>query len=162
MWMGKNQLEGTAAYKRARAAGMSALRAEVLGHIGSFKDCWAFRRKIAAHVCCSIRTVQRAITQGKMLGLLSVYRLKKNETPPGREGPLTCSGSHRLTAGYGLAGEAAKRAVEENRLKWVARAATHAVRSAARKPGRRWTAEQLDAELERIQRERETQARDGP
>lgn len=162
MWMGPNQLEGTAAYKRAREAGMSFARSEVLGHIGSFRDCWTFRRKIAERCNCSIRTVQRAITQGKMLGLIGVARLKKHETPPGADGPLTCSGSHRWTNGYGLAGEAAKRAVDAARLKWIERAATHAVRSKANKPRRKWTAEELDAELERIQRERETRARDGP
>jgi hypothetical protein len=141
---------------------MSPTRSLVLGHIGSFRDCWTFRRKIAAHVGCSVRTVQRAITEGKMLGLIGVARLKKHETPPGADGPLTCSGSHRWTNGYGLAGEAAKRAVEAAKLKWIQRAATHAVRTAPKKTQRKWTADELDAELARIQRERETRARDGP
>lgn len=182
LWLGTDSpREAVAAFRRARSAGMSSVRALVVGQIGSFRDCWAFRSKLARAVGCSVRTVQRAITQAKSLGLIGVARAKPHEKPPGCSHPVECGFSHRWTIGWGKTGEAVKAAVAAARLRFVARSSVAAtvargpstafsLRGASEKKqstGRvrlspqRWTAEALDRELERIAAERAKQ-RDGP
>lgn len=165
MWAGPFQSEGLAAYERAKEAGMSSLRATALGHVGSFKDCWTFRATLAELIRGSVRTVQRALTQGRDLGLIGTARGKKTEIPPGAERPVTCGFSHRWTIGWGKAGQAIRDAVEAARAaaerRKLARLACATVapagppgqrvqalaRGEARQPARRWTAAELDAEL---------------
>jgi hypothetical protein len=123
MWLGNCVHEAERAYKRALAAGMNARAALLLGHIASFKDCWAFRKLLARMLRVSVRTIQRWLTKAKSLGLIEVYRGKKNETPPNADGPIPCGWSHRFTSGWGKAGDDVKNAIHQARLKWVARAA---------------------------------------
>lgn len=166
-WPGPAGLEARAAYERARTSGLSAARALVLGCIASFRDGWTFRRNLAEHTGLSVRTVQRAITQGKETGLLGVGRAKKDEIPPGMDRPLPCGWSHRWTIGWGQAYEAAKAAVAQTRLARMVKAAARGDPKPAPKaaesvpPGpmqgprqerapRRWTVSELDAELERL------------
>lgn len=150
VWEGPYQSEGTAAFKRALEAGISLLRAFSLGNIGSFRDGWITRRKLASRAKCSVRTVQRAITQARQLGLLGVARAKKGEIPPGMDRPLDCGFSHRWTIGFGKAGEAVKQAVAVARVKYLTRkAASVSPPKPEPKPHRRWTPEELDAELAR-------------
>ena len=157
MWSGPYQTEGLAAYQRAVDAGMSSLRATVLGHIGSFKDCWKFRKTLAELVHGSVRTVQRALTQGREVGLIGTARGKITETPPGAARPVSCGFSHRWTIGWGQSGKMVQDAIAEARAKAERRKlnrvalATVSVapppKHPARPPARRWTAEELDAEL---------------
>jgi len=146
---------------RARKAGLSLARAKVLGQVASRKDCWAFRKRLAEVVGVSIRTVQRALTQGRLEGLIQCFRAKKNEVPPGAEKPFHCGWSHRITVGRGFAGEAVRQAIAAAKLALLARraakpAAQPRQRPAAQPQARRMTAEQIDAELERRDnRERE-------
>lgn len=164
--------EARSMYFRARRQGMSLLRSTVAAYVASFKDCWAFRKKIAATVGVSVRTVQRAITQGQDLGLLNARRGKKGEVPPGARGPLDCGFSHRWTTGFGEHGKNAVRsiaaAVERCKMRRVLRVATRKSKptsspltlpafdanEARRRVTRGLTVEQLNAELERIGRER--------
>ena len=119
LWLGPVHSEARSAYERARRVGLSPTRALVLGSIASRKDTWAFRKNIAAFVGCSVRTVQRAITQAKAEGLLKTFRCKKKEIPPGLNKALWCGWSHRVVVGWGSAGEAVKRAVEAARARWL-------------------------------------------
>lgn len=177
-WPGPAFVEARSAYERARSTGISAARALVLGCIASFKDGWLFRRNLAEHTGLSIRTVQRAITQGKEMGVLGVARAKKDEVPPGAESPIPCGWSHRWTIGWGQAYAAAQAAIAETRLARAAKAAarslgaltdeldaslaaTHSGQSRGRAkpnaaqakyPHRQWTASEIDAELERLAR----------
>jgi hypothetical protein len=122
-----------------------------MGHIASRRDGWFFRSTIAAAVRCSIRTVQRAITEARSLGLLGVARGKKGETPPGADGPIPCGWSHRWTIGWGRAGAEIKRLVAAARLAWITRSTTR--KGATLAPRRRsMTPEELDAELARTPR----------
>jgi hypothetical protein len=172
LWIGPVHSEAIAAYKRAREAGLSPLRALVVATIASRRDCWAFRGSIARKLGCSVRTVQRAITQAKSLGLIKTFFGKKNEVPPGRDRPLPCKWTHRITVGWGSAGEAVKQAVNAARASWIFKAATPRIcsserggvdskaapRSATARPEyqrRSWTSAELDAELDRELRERE-------
>jgi hypothetical protein len=162
---------------------MSALRAFVIGEIATHRDCWKFRRSLAKIVGCCIRTVQRAITQAKELGLLGVHRAKKGEIPPRpadhpRAGqPVDCGWSHRFTVGRGLAGRALAVAIEAARAKWITRQVLRATSSAPLPKRRtspepriapspnRLTAEQIDAELARRDAERpppSPSSREGP
>jgi hypothetical protein len=183
LWTGPEPWEGRAAYRRAREAGMSALRAFVIGEIATHRDCWKFRRSIAKIVGCCIRTVQRAITQAKELGLLRAHRAKKGEIPPRppdhpRAGePIDCGWSHRFTVGRGLAGRPLAVAIEAARAKWITRQVLRATSSTVL-PKRRtspeprvvsqkrsFTAEQIDAELARRDAERpppSPSSREGP
>ena len=162
LWLGPFVAEARGAYLRARQAGMSAIRALVLGNIASFREGWMFRKNLALQVGCSVRTAQRAITQAKELGLLGVARAKPKEIPPGLDGPLPFGWSHRWTIGWGQAGAAIKKAIELARLKFTLRRSSRPMPStpcetakpktcAERSPhqGRTWTPAELDAELER-------------
>jgi DNA-binding transcriptional MocR family regulator len=174
-WLGDSEHEARAAYERARKAGLSQMRALVVGSIASFRDCWAFRRTLARRWGISVRTVQRAITQARAEGLIEVHRAKKNEVPPDarEKKPLPCGWSHRWVIGRGKAGDAIKAAVAAAKAKFIvhfvlggakvaptqqtklARAAAGYVFKRAQQPAhRRWTAEELAAELERVDRER--------
>lgn len=96
-------------------------------------------------------------------------RAKQGEAPPGAKAPIDCGFSHRWIIGWGEAGKnAAKRiaaAVERARMRRVlsvvdSKQAARTRRSPMDpKPQtanqrRQWTVEELDAELERIARER--------
>lgn len=165
-WPGKWTAEARALYIRAREAGMSVARAVALGCIGSFRQAWIFRKSIAKHCGISVRTVQRAITQGKEFGLIGVARAKKDEIPPGLDHPLPCGWSHRWVIGWGQAAAAVKQQVADCRLARMVKAATRAERAAAeiglgtapasgprqQRPVRRWTGDEIDAELERLAR----------
>lgn len=160
MWLGPDPLEASAAYGRARRAGMSATRALVVGQIASFRDCWAFRARLARIVGASVRTVQRAISEAKSLGLIGVARAKQGETAPGLERAVPCGWSHRWTIGRGLALGAVQKAIEAARTKFLRRTslAGGVVRtSKPPAPSRRWTAEEISRELER--RDRDVSAR---
>ena len=166
MWLGPVHTEARAGYERARNAGLSPMRALVVGSIASFQECWAFRKNLARHVGCSVRTVQRAITQAKAEGLIGTARAKKTEVPPHwPHGPVTCGWSHRWVIGWGKAGEAVKDAVAAAKARWMVKVATPQ-KMTTRPPGstmdpaaprprtvhqrRSWTADELDAELERL------------
>jgi hypothetical protein len=134
LWLGPSHYEARAAYHRARGAGLTSLRALVVGTIGSFQDCWSFRSTIATFLGCSVRTVQRAITQAKQEGLIGVARSKVTVKPDGSREfepapklgkPIPCGWSHRWTVGWGKAGEAVQRAVEAARARWLVRHAVH-------------------------------------
>jgi hypothetical protein len=186
LWLGPFVREAEKAYQRARDEGVAVKRALTEGVIASFRDCWAPRKTIAQHLGISVRTVQRGITQARTEGRIGVARLKTNEVPPGAKGPLTCGGSHRWTIGWGKGNDDVKREVERARLlqlyraatrtqptpraRWLSqhepppmpKASTPATSPAPTAPARRYAGispAQLDAELERVPRER---TRDGP
>ena len=177
MWLGPVPSEARAVFQRARESGMSPPRALVIGHIGSQREMWAFRRTIAAAVGCAVRTVGRAIRQAKEAGLINTWRAKKNEVPPGAKAPIPCGWSHRTVLGWGQAGQAVKDAVHAARARWLVKVAVPAgpgsqsQTSAAGVPtprpvkharaavparseyqGRKWTAAEIDQELERRER----------
>lgn len=128
-----------------------------------------FRKNLAEHTGLSVRTVQRAITQGKELGLMGVARAKPNDVPPGMDRPLPCGWSHRWIVGWGEAYSAAMAAVTNCRLARMVKAAARGsvtepkpteqagVTSTHRqqRPPRHWTAEELDSELARFPRAKE-------
>lgn len=157
-WPGPAIAEARAAYERARTTGLSAARSLVVACIASFRDGWMFRRGLAEHTGLSVRTVQRAITQAKEEGLIGVARARTTEIPPGLQRPLPCGWSHRWTIGWGQAFEAAKDAVARTKVARVIKAAARAVAAPivrktqqSPRPPRKWTAEELDAELARIE-----------
>lgn len=156
-WPGPHPGEARAAFERARQNGMSAGRSLVLGIVASFKQGWIFRRTIAKHTGLCVRTVQRALTQGRELGLIGTARAKPTEIPPGLTAPVKCGWSHRWVVGWGLAVQAAKEAVEKARLRRMVKTTAQASslvkaqkHAFARPVARTWTAEQIDAELERL------------
>lgn len=123
-----------------------------------------FRRSLAAKLNCSVRTVQRALTQARSEGLIGVHRAKKTEVPPGCTAPVSCGWSHRFTVGWGKAGQATKDAVDAAKARWFVRhSMPPAVNTASRVPlvppatprprsefsGLRMTAEEIDRELAR-------------
>ena len=153
LWLGPFVHEAVAAYRRAREAGLTAARSLVLGNVASFRDGWAFRKRLASKAGTSVRTVARALKQGRETGLVGVARAKPNERPVGPDGellaPIPCGWSHRWTIGWGKAGEAVGKAVAAARAKFVARAVVKG-KGVPRAPApRRYTLAQLDAELER-------------
>jgi len=164
LWKGPYQHEGTKAFLGAREDGMSVKRAIVLGHAGSFKDCFAFRKTIAKWAGCSVRTVQRAFTEARQKGRNGTARAKPGEIPPGCDTPIPCGWSHRWTIGWGKVGKAVADAVNAARARWIVK---HAVPSVAKAPDkqaqnvsarparpeyqrRKWTADELNSELERL------------
>lgn len=156
------------AIERARDAGLTELRAQVVGQISSFTDGWVFRRRLAELLDCSVRTVQRAITQAKAEGLLGVARAKRSDIPPGAREPLPCGWSHRWTIARDLVGAAAAAAIRAARLEQLTRAATRAAAGTARAIRRREPP--TDAQLEQRRQQQRSElaawsdahARDGP
>jgi hypothetical protein len=136
---------------------MTMLQAWIVAQIASFRDGWVFRKRLAVWARCSVRTVQRAITKARSLGLLGVARAKANEVPPGASHAFACGWSHRWTIGWGKAAAQVRRMVVAARLAWmtrrtVAKAVASGNVEATAPPPRRWTAAELDAELERLTR----------
>jgi hypothetical protein len=171
IYLGPYEHEARAAFKRALAAGLSVTRAHVIAQVASFKDGWAFRSTLAEIAACSIRTVARAFAHAKREGLLRTHRAKKREIPPGCDQPLRCGWSHRFVIGWGAAGAAVKQAVEVARARWLVNHVTKPpapapsspapkrsggvyVFRAGDKPRRTWTADELAAELDKLERER--------
>lgn len=149
-WPGRCVDEAWAMYRRAREAGMSTTRSLALGCIASFKQGWIFRSTIAEHIGASIRTIQRAITQGKNLGLIGVARAKKGEIPPGVTHAPRCGWSHRWVNGWGEAYQRAKAIVEKCRLARIAKKLVDPIETKLRRRRNRpMTAEEIDAELKR-------------
>lgn len=149
------------------------MRALVIGSVASFKECWTFRRNLAAKVGCSVRTVQRALTQAREEGLIGMARAKKTEVPPNwQHGPVTCGWSHRWTIGWGKAAEVVQDAVHAAKARWLVKIASTPPKSTTAASGppldrrslapaprteyqrRTWTAAELDAELERLAAEK--------
>jgi hypothetical protein len=141
---------------------MTVSRATVCAFVASFRDCWAFRRRIAAVLGLSVRTVQRALTQAADLGLLRTARAKKGEVPTGARGPIDCGFSHRWTIGWGIAGKRAgekiRNAIEAARMRRLLRVVTPTTKARVVAPPERQrripTLEELDAELARLDAER--------
>ncbi|HET7378500.1 MAG TPA: hypothetical protein VFJ24_00530 [Gaiellales bacterium] len=127
---------------------MSPMRALAFGQIASFRDGWVFRSTIAKKIGASVRTVGRAIRQAKDLGLLGTARAKKTEIPPGMSRPLACGWSHRWIIGWGQAGKAVAAAVSAARTRRLAKLSAKGLRPVAQPQRRRWTAEELERELE--------------
>lgn len=165
MFPGPHVAEARAAFARALENGMSSKRAHGLGVIASFKEGWIPRRSIARWIGGCVRTVGRMIHQAKGIGLLGTARAKKHEIPPGRTEPFTCGWSHRWIIGWGKAGKAVDDAVHAARARWLVKVAAPApaasggdkgtARAVAARPEyqkRRYTAAEIDAELERIDR----------
>ena len=186
MWIGPDAAEARAAFRRAKSLGMTTLRSMVVGIVASFRDCWTFIKTIARELGCSPRTVQRALTQAELEGLIGKARAKKHETPPGLPTPLSCGFSHRWTIGRGKAGPELAALVNQQKLAVLVRRTMQTrtspemasyqarveryraeiERMRNRKPElepppapppaprtpRRWTAEEIDAELERLER----------
>lgn len=142
-WVGGDHNEARLQEQRARHAGLSVARARVIGNIGSTRDCWAFRNTIAKLVRVSVRTVQRAITQGKELGLIEVHRAKKNEAPPGRTDPLPCGWSHRWATSRGMGNARAQEAIAAARVRAAMRRSAAPVLQAAARRRRGMTADEL-------------------
>jgi hypothetical protein len=163
-YLGPDLPEARAAEQRAREAGLTVLRARIVAHIASFKDGWIFRRRLAKTEGCSVRTVQRAITQAREEGLIGVARAKQGEKPPGAAGTFACGWSHRWIIGRGRAAAAALAAVAAAKLAALvrtaakppapqprcspaARCASKAPTGQRRPPARSWTAEEIDQAL---------------
>jgi DNA-binding transcriptional MocR family regulator len=129
-----------------------------------------FRRNLAEKLGCSVRTVQRALTQARAEGLIGVHRAKKTEVPPGCSAPVSCGWSHRYTVGWGKANEAVKQAVDAAKARWIVRhsmppkppaapalaigRSTMDQRPRSEFSGRRMTAAEIDRELARLDAER--------
>lgn len=153
LWPGPFGQEAVRAFHRATDAGMSTLRALVVGCVGSFKDCWMFQRQLAQRLGCSRRTIQRALRQARQLGLIECHRSKRNERPPGVAKPVECGFSHRWAIGWGRALEAAKVAVKVARVAVTIPGAFRRNRKRQKatqgNTKRRWTASEIEAELAR-------------
>ena len=157
LWPGPHGQEAVKAFHRATDAGMNSLRALVVGCVASFRDCWMFQRQIAQRLNCSLRTVQRALRQARQLGLVECHRSKRHENAPGLGKPVECGWSHRWAVGWGLVGDAVKQAVNIARAKMTIPGVFRRIKK--RKPTpeprpKRWTVEEIDAELARRQAQR--------
>jgi hypothetical protein len=178
LWQGPNGREARVAFGAARARGASAAGALVLANVASWRDCWLFRRRIASTIGCSVRTVQRWLTWAHEAGLIGRARGKPDEVPAGASGPVPCGWSHRWWVGRGLRGERLEAAISTSRVVTLVRriwrgdwrryqrhvpelveeprskrALVRLVR--ASEPRVHWTAAEIDAELARLDLERQ-------
>lgn len=115
LWHGSDVVEAVASYGRAIEAGFTELRARIIGSVSSWKDCWAPQSTLAEFHHCCVRTVQRALHDGRENGLIRCAFSKEGERPPGADGPMNFKWSHRWTIGRGLAGKALQSAINAAR-----------------------------------------------
>jgi hypothetical protein len=150
LWPGPLQREGVDTFREALSEGMSVARSLVLGVVASFRDCFMFQRRIAEICGCSVRTVQRALHEGRERAFIECHHSKPNETPPGlaRGTRIPCGWSHRWIVGRGLSEplRLAARAIKKSARTVVGRAKGTMRTSTSR---RQWTAAEIDAELAR-------------
>lgn len=109
------------------------------------KDAWVFQRTIAAAVGCGVRCVQRWLRRFREEGLVQCWRAKKGENPPNArvKNGFWHGWSHRVFTALNVATSHFKARCEEI-------AAKLAERAAKRRAGyRRYTAEEIDRELEK-------------
>jgi hypothetical protein len=82
---------------------MSWPRAYALACLASYgRKSWTFQRTLAKFTGFCVRTIQRAMRQAKLFGLMISKRIKRGETAPGGRGPLTCGAALRTIIGWGL------------------------------------------------------------
>ncbi len=99
---GVHRREALFVFRYALSEGMSWKRARVLAAAASYGETfWGFQDNLAEFVGCSIRTVQRAFNEAKVLGLLYSRRSRKGElTPTGKY--LKCGFALRTFTTWGL------------------------------------------------------------
>lgn len=93
----------------------------------------------------SVRTVQRAISQAKDLGLIEVHRCKKDEVPPGLSHPLPCGWSHRWATSRGMGNQRAREAIAAARVRAAMRKSVPPTVRAAGHSKRGMSPEELEA-----------------
>lgn len=120
---------------RALDAGITHARAQALANVASFVDGWVFRKTIAKFLRVSVKTVQRALNDGRSEGLCGVARGKKGERPRGWKGeePPWCGFSHRWMIGREQVGEAAKALIAMAKASALVRGANAAAKAVARR-----------------------------
>lgn len=152
LWPGPDAYEANLAFNRVILAGLGPTRALVAGCVASFRDCWMFQAEIGRFIGKSLRTVQRCLRELANFGFIERHRSKKREVPPGAKGALPCGWSHRWAVGKGLAKAACEAAINVARvLKLIPGAFSRKRRKPAEPPPRprRWTVEEIEAELAR-------------
>lgn len=148
-WLGQDHVAARVQLQRARDVRIPALQALALANVASFEDGWVFRKTIAKHLGCSVKTVQRGLNRGKKEGLCGIARAKPGEKPRGWKGqePPWCGFSHRWMTARDAVGEAARAAIAWAKATALARAATAATTAVARRVlerKREQSAEQLE------------------
>ena len=100
---GVHRREALFVFRFALLQEMSWKRAHCLAVAASYgQKSWVFQGTIAKHVKCSVRTVQRAMNEAKMLGILWSRRSRQGEVPPNARGSLKCGCAIRTFAAWGL------------------------------------------------------------
>jgi len=141
---GPFQAEAKKAYALAVAEGWRGKGPTVYAELVSHgKNPWLFQSTIAETVGCTVRTVQRWLRRMRDEGLLQCWRGKKKEVPPGATKPLKCGFSNRAVTLWHAIGER----FEALRAELAAKA--QAKRDARRSRYRRYTAGEIDRELEK-------------
>ena len=83
--------------------GMSRPRAWALACYASYgRKVWTFQSTLAKFTGFCVRTIQRAVRQGKSFGILISKRIKRGETPKGGRGPLRCGAAMKTFVGWGM------------------------------------------------------------
>jgi hypothetical protein len=135
--------QGRQGYAFAVSEGFRGFGPAVYAELMSWgKNPWLFQSSMAKRLGCSVRTVQRWLARYRDAGLLQCFRSKKNETPPGAKGPVSCGFSNRVLTAWRAAGARFDELVSELRER-------RARRKALKARGQSMTAEQIDRELVR-------------
>ena len=167
-FIGPDHVAARVQLQRALDAGLTHARSQVLANIASFIDGWVFRPTLAKFLGLSVKTVQRAINDGRSEGICGVARGKKGERPRGWKGqePPWCGFSHRWMIARDEVGEVARVAIAWAKASAITRAATAAAKAVTKKVlQRREQKRRVLTDAERLELERidaESRAREQP
>lgn len=145
---GPYKRQAVEAHATGVAEGWKGFGPAIYGELMSWgRNPWLFQANIARRVGCCVRTVQRWLAFFRDEGLLRCWRGSNRETPPGARGPVTCGFSNRALTAWHAVGERFRELVAQYKAERARKADERKARRA-----RRWTADEIDAELERRSR----------
>lgn len=100
---GVHRREALFVFRFAIGQGMSFKRAHCLAVAASYGEkSWVFQKTVANWAKCSMRTVQRAMNEAKILGIIYSRRSRQGEVPPNARGSLKCGCAIRTFTAWGL------------------------------------------------------------
>jgi hypothetical protein len=95
--------EAIRVYKWARSEGMTHARARILSCGAAYgRQFYTFERTLAEFTGFCRRTVQRAMAEGKKLGLITSKWIKRGTFAPGSKVRMNNGGALRTVVGWGL------------------------------------------------------------
>lgn len=100
---GRFREEADRVFRFCEEHGFAGKRAYALACLASYGEkSWTFQRTVANFARVCVRTIQRAVRQGKRFGVLTTKRIPRGARPPGAEKRLDCGAAWKWFTAWGL------------------------------------------------------------